>query len=54
MIATHNIKVNGRWVAAGQEYAETEPTQVSMDDLKEPEKAPTEKPKAAPRRKTAK
>ena len=22
MIATHNIKVNGRWVAAGEEYEE--------------------------------
>lgn len=56
MIATHHIKVNGRWVEAGQEYtAETEPAkQVSMDDLKEPEKAPTEKPKAPARRKVSK
>ena len=25
MIATHNIKVNGRWYHAGEEYAVSEP-----------------------------
>lgn len=65
MIATHNIKVNGRWIHAGEEYdaepvKETKPAEKAerKPETKEPE-APAvkevpkqeEKPKSAPRRK---
>ena len=38
MIATHNIKVNGRWVQAGEKY-QTGPEQMSLFET-EQEKAP--------------
>lgn len=37
MIATHNMKVNGRWIAAGEEY--------ELSEEKEPEKKPADKEK---------
>jgi len=38
MIATHNIKVNGRWVAAGEEYEEKPEVNPVEEELKaEPE-----------------
>lgn len=58
MIATHNIKVNGKWVLAGEEY-EPEVTQmeIPVEPVKEepaveaePEKA--EEPKAEPKPRT--
>lgn len=44
MIATHNIKVNGRWIHAGESYETQE--QLSMLEGAETGKASTE-PKAA-------
>lgn len=43
MIATHNIKVNGRWIRAGEEYGEKKPQPVKSA---EPEKK--EQPVAEP------
>ena len=43
MIATHNIKVNGRWIRAGEEYGEKKPQPVKPA---EPEKK--EQPVAEP------
>lgn len=60
MIATHNIKVNGRWVLAGQEYEAEEQkapkkAEKPVEEVKEPEAAPEVKaeeaqPKKAPSR----
>lgn len=62
MIATHNIKVNGRWIHAGEEY-ELEPTvkaeepetvkeapEAEAPDA-EPEQKPEPKPKTSRRKK---
>ena len=55
MIATHNIKVNGRWYAAGEEY-EPEVPQDAEEAKAEPEvqaeAVPEEEPKTAPKPKT--
>lgn len=62
MIATHNIKVNGRWIHAGEEYepetvVTTEPAEepakpeVQEEPAEEAEKKAEEKPKTASRRK---
>ena len=65
MIATHNIKVNGRWIHAGEEYEaepvkETKPAEKAehKPEKKEPEipvaeeePKQEEKPKSATRRK---
>ena len=54
MIATHNIKVNGKWVLAGEEYEpEVTQMQIPVEPVKEvtetePEAEP-EVPKAVPR-----
>ena len=54
MIATHNIKVNGKWVLAGEEYEPADTReQVPVEPVKEvtetePEAEP-EVPKAVPR-----
>ena len=62
MIATHNIKVNGRWVHAGEEYTvekpvpqkaaeepkkEVKPEQPAVEVEKKAEPAVESKPKAA-------
>ena len=62
MIATHNIKVNGRWYAAGEEVPDQQ--QVIEEAVQIPEKEETaeeekpvekeEKPKTAARRKVSK
>ena len=46
MIATHNIKVNGRWVKAGEEYQLEEKAEKPVKKAAEPkpEKVPEEKP----------
>lgn len=54
MIATHNIKVNGRWVAAGEEYEpdvtlEEKPAEVKAEQKETPKEEP--KPKAVRKRK---
>ena len=63
MIATHNIKVNGRWIHAGEEYeaeeqktprknAKAEEKQAAPDVKEERKEQPAEdKPKTATRRK---
>ena len=63
MIATHNIKVNGRWIRAGEEYeteqAEVQVTAEEAEHKPEKQEAPVEaaekkaeeKPKTASRRK---
>ena len=51
MIATHNIKVNGRWIHAGEEYGEKAPKapKQAIEPVAEPdipvpeEKVPEEK-----------
>ena len=57
MIATHNIKVNGRWYAAGEEYEVEEPQAVKETAVAEEvvsEAAPqAEEPKASPKPRTA-
>ena len=60
MIATHNIKVNGRWVAAGEEYepdvvpeekpAEEKPAEVKAERKETPKEDP--KPRTTRKRKT--
>ena len=47
MIATHNIKVNGRWYAAGEILPE-EPEQMTMAEAMEPAKEPEKEPEKAP------
>ena len=66
MIATHNIKVNGRWVRAGEKYDASEAEKVQPETVKAEQKkegpvdaqAETkkaeEKPKTTTRRKTTK
>ena len=55
MIATHNIKVNGKWIHAGEEYAEEAETPVVAEEPVEqdiPEPAPAEEaeePKSEPK-----
>jgi len=61
MIATHNIKVNGMWIRAGEQYGEPEAKQ-KAEKVAEPvaaeepnaEEPKAEKPKTASRRKTTK
>lgn len=51
MIASHNIKVNGRWVKAGEEYQPEEKAENPVKKAVEPkpEKKPeAETPKAEP------
>jgi len=56
MIATHNIKVNGRWIRAGEAYGEEavkeEQTAVEIPEAAEQEAEPekTERPKSTRRR----
>ena len=38
MIATHNIKVNGRWVVAGEEYQPEEPEKSQEEQVEKLEK----------------
>lgn len=38
MIATHNIKVNGRWVVAGEEYQPEEPEKNQEEQVEKLEK----------------
>lgn len=47
MIAKHNIKVNGRWYAAGETIPE-EPKQITMAEAMEPAKEPENAPEKAP------
>lgn len=61
MIATHNIKVNGKWVMAGEAYEVEEPRkadetkEVENADVAQEEPAATssEEPKASPKPRTA-
>ena len=55
MIATHNIKVDGRWVHAGEEYEREEAkAEAPVKKVEEPESKPEEKPaKEEPKAKTA-
>ena len=58
MKATHNIKINGVWIRAGEEYTpvqEAEVEQTVIEAVEEPkaEEPAEEKPKATSRRKTA-
>lgn len=51
MIATHNIKVNGRWIQAGESYEEQKEAAVQKDPAPEvpeakAEETPAEEPKA--------
>ena len=46
MIATHNIKVNGRWVKAGEEYTLAEKAKAAEKPERKEEKKPEEAPKA--------
>jgi len=58
MIATHNIKVNGRWIMAGERYGEepekkpaAKPVEVKAEPVQEVAKAEepvAEEPKAEP------
>jgi len=41
MIATHNIKVNGQWYRAGEEYAVSEPDVAEASET-QPEDVPSE------------
>ena len=53
MIATHNIKVNGRWILAGQEYDDPaeEPKTVSAEPVaEEPVNEDADMKVAAPKR----
>lgn len=53
MIATHNIKVNGKWIRAGEEYGEPEQKKPAKVAEKAPEAEPVEEePKAEPKAKT--
>ena len=59
MIATHNIKVNGRWIRAGEEYGEVkEPKEIkkSVEQTSEPDipapEVQKEEPKAETKPKT--
>ena len=60
MIATHNIKVNGRWYAAGDTLPEEAPKQEELvieqevHEKQEPvkEEVKAEKPKTSARRRT--
>lgn len=47
MIARYNIKVNGRWYAAGETIPE-EPEQMTMAEAMEPAKEPEKEPEKAP------
>ena len=47
MIATHNIKVNGTWYKAGEEYEVEQPLAVE-EPVKEETVAEPEEPVAAP------
>ena len=50
MIATHNIKVNGRWVMAGEEYEPEKPVKKAEKAEKKPEvKAEAEPVKEEPK-----
>ena len=50
MIADHNIKVNGRWIMAGEEYEAEQPVQKVEKPEKKPEVKAEEKPvKAEPK-----
>lgn len=56
MIATHNIKLNDRWIKAGEEYfpeQEAEVEQTVIEAVEEPkaEEPAEEKPKTTSRRK---
>ena len=42
MIATHNIKVNGRWIRAGEEYGEKKPQPVKPVEPEKKEQPVTE------------
>ena len=64
MIATHNIKVNGRWIRAGEEYEpervatpkraeKAEPKPVVQEDVPA-EKVEEPKPRSTSRRKASK
>lgn len=54
MIATHNIKVNGRWYKAGEELPGEQMTMQIADTSEEPKAAaePAEEKKAEPKPKT--
>ena len=47
MIATHNIKVNGRWVAAGEEYKEEAEKKPARKPAEPKAEKPAEEEKAA-------
>ena len=55
MIATHNIKVNGRWYMAGEEYEVEEPRTAAKPVAvqEEPVAAPAEEPQASFKPRTA-
>jgi len=59
MIATHNVKVNGRWYHAGEEISEPKATVEAVEQLSIPEaeglkaeETPNEEPKSEPKRAT--
>ena len=55
MIATHHIKVNGRWIHPGEEIPESnEPKAVPVPEVpvQNPEESLKEEPKAEPKRAT--
>ena len=58
MIATHNIKVNGRWIRPGEEYEPEEKAEVKPAEkpVKKVEEKPVvkETPKAEPVKETPK
>ena len=56
MIATHNIKVNGRWISAGEEYGAKEAKvakETSAAPVEEATETPKQKATASRRKKTA-
>lgn len=53
MIATHNIKVNGRWIHPGEEYEEEKAVKAE-GTAKKVEKPAESTPKAAPEKETQK
>lgn len=52
MFATHNIKVNGRWVKAGEEYSAEKPDKVRKAQEPEEVNPETDEPKTDPKPRT--
>lgn len=50
MIATHNVKVNGRWIRAGERYGDPEPIREAPAPVKA--ETPAEQPEEKAKTKT--